>query len=142
MSTKFKPEFKAKLLAALRSGDYKQGRLALRKDDAFCCLGVACDVAVKEGYVNGAWDRLNDGSYSIYDKDSDDRDCASLPCFIQRVVFENGSDAANPLVDLHEDLKEINAKANRPHEGASLMGLNDHWNLSFAEIADYIEEQL
>lgn len=31
--------------AALRSGEYKQGTGKLRsKDDAFCCLGVLCDV--------------------------------------------------------------------------------------------------
>ena len=32
------------LVAALRSGKYKQCTGALRKDDGFCCLGVACDV--------------------------------------------------------------------------------------------------
>lgn len=32
-------------LAALRSGDYKQGRAVLRNsNNEFCCLGVACDL--------------------------------------------------------------------------------------------------
>lgn len=33
------------LIAALRSGKYKQGTGRLRQDDRYCCLGVACDIA-------------------------------------------------------------------------------------------------
>ena len=39
--------------AALRSGDYEQGRDYLHRDlgtgDEWCCLGVLCDLAVKDG---------------------------------------------------------------------------------------------
>lgn len=38
------PELKTRWLEALRSGEYKQGRAYLRKDDKFCCLGVLCDL--------------------------------------------------------------------------------------------------
>jgi hypothetical protein len=45
-----------KWIAALRSGEYTQGTGALHKQadedgkpDTFCCLGVACDVALKQG---------------------------------------------------------------------------------------------
>lgn len=38
------PEIKAKWVAALRSGEYKQGRGQLRIGDRFCCLGVLCDL--------------------------------------------------------------------------------------------------
>lgn len=31
-------------IEALRSGRYEQGVSALRDDDCFCCLGVACDL--------------------------------------------------------------------------------------------------
>jgi hypothetical protein len=34
---------------ALRSGDYAQGQTYLRAGDNYCCLGVACDVAIKGG---------------------------------------------------------------------------------------------
>jgi hypothetical protein len=47
------PEIRAKWVAALRSGKYKQGRKALRDGDTFCCLGVLCDLAVRAG-VAGA----------------------------------------------------------------------------------------
>lgn len=38
-------ELKAKWTAALRSGEFVQGRDALHKDGAYCCLGVLCKVA-------------------------------------------------------------------------------------------------
>ena len=47
-----------KWVDALRSGEYKQTRGALRGDDEgnepkFCCLGVACDLYAKETNVDG-----------------------------------------------------------------------------------------
>lgn len=39
-----KPEIKARWVAALRSGDYKQGTGDLRKGNSFCCLGVLCQI--------------------------------------------------------------------------------------------------
>lgn len=64
-------------VAALRSGEYEQGRAFLRsQENAYCCLGVACDIALqgeewefqdgrwvtKEGYAGHLpvklWDRL------------------------------------------------------------------------------------
>ena len=44
-------------LEALRSGKYKQGKLYLKKDNKYCCLGVACDLynkthKVKVDFVN------------------------------------------------------------------------------------------
>lgn len=30
---------------ALRSGKYKKGKLYLKKDNNFCCLGVMCDIS-------------------------------------------------------------------------------------------------
>lgn len=37
-------EIGMKWVEALRSGKYKQGRLALYNADSFCCLGVLCEV--------------------------------------------------------------------------------------------------
>ena len=60
-----------KWIDALESGEYQQGRGKLRtKDNKFCCLGVLCDLAVKEGilpepkleknhYVYNSGDNLN-----------------------------------------------------------------------------------
>jgi hypothetical protein len=42
-----------KLVTALRSGDYQQADGYLKNQGKFCCLGVACDLAAKEGI--GSW---------------------------------------------------------------------------------------
>jgi hypothetical protein len=39
----------ALLVEALESGEYEQDRYALNHKGRFCCLGVACEVAVKNG---------------------------------------------------------------------------------------------
>lgn len=42
---KMDPTMKAKWLAGLREGNYRQGQQALRrKDNTYCCLGVLADV--------------------------------------------------------------------------------------------------
>ncbi len=46
------PEVKAKWLAALRSGDYQQGRSALAQNGQYCCLGVLCELAVQEDVIS------------------------------------------------------------------------------------------
>lgn len=52
---------------ALRSGKYLQGRKSLRTGDKFCCLGVACDVAAKEGWVKGEWKGFQFWTGDIFD---------------------------------------------------------------------------
>ena len=42
---KERKQHQSDLVAALRSGKYKQGRHFLRTQDGFCCLGVACDIS-------------------------------------------------------------------------------------------------
>ena len=39
---------RAKLVEALRSGEYVQARDSLRNEDRYCCLGVACDLYRQE----------------------------------------------------------------------------------------------
>lgn len=47
-----KEEIKNKWVAALRSGEYKQGNGRLRDSaNGFCCLGVLCDLYSKEKEV-------------------------------------------------------------------------------------------
>lgn len=45
------PDVKARWVEALRSGNYKQGKQALYHAGRFCCLGVLCDLAVKDEAV-------------------------------------------------------------------------------------------
>lgn len=53
------PEVKAKWVAALRSGEYKQAKGRLRDGDAYCCLGVLCDLHAKE--TGEYWQETVDG---------------------------------------------------------------------------------
>lgn len=50
------PDVKAKWVAALRSGEYKQAEGALHRDNAFCCLGVLCDLHRKEVNPDKNWE--------------------------------------------------------------------------------------
>lgn len=61
------PEMKAKWVAALKSGSYKQGRERLRSKDTYCCLGVFCDISGK-----GKWEGNEFGQY-IYRLNSPDK---------------------------------------------------------------------
>lgn len=40
---------KTKWVQALRNGGYNQTRGYLANEDGYCCLGVLCEVAIKEG---------------------------------------------------------------------------------------------
>ena len=61
-------------IAALRNGEYKQTRDTLRRGDSFCCLGVLCDLARKDG--GPEWDA---GSYM----DNEDSLPAEIETFIR-----------------------------------------------------------
>lgn len=97
---------------ALRSGEYKQGRRALRMGDRFCCLGVACDLYRKhEGgpewsnpFYNGSRDYMSHGG--------------DLPKAVINWLGIRHADGSNGLV--------------------SLANLNDRGN-TFKEIAGIIE---
>lgn len=72
MTKRLTPEEKIRRrwVKALRSGKYKQGRNNLRSlHNEFCCLGVLCELAVKEGVIPEAikkpanYNYLNEGGY-------------------------------------------------------------------------------
>ena len=52
-----------KWVAALESGEYDQTAGRLRNGDSFCCLGVACELAVKDGVIPPP---VVDGEYFAY----------------------------------------------------------------------------
>ena len=56
LTPKMNQRVKRKWIAALRSGEYKQGKGYLRKGDRFCCLGVLCDLYRQE-MNDPVWDR-------------------------------------------------------------------------------------
>lgn len=137
-----KPEIKWQWIRALRSDDYAQGKGALTRCTPdgrrfHCCLGVLCDLAVKAGVVGvdhpGDCDILGYGEHRS----------AGLPP-LPVVQWAFGPDAAMQrgqaawLVDwtpLGIDDDGLPLQTDLP-------ALNDGWGLTFAQIADVIEEYL
>jgi hypothetical protein len=122
------PEIKAKWLAALRSGDYKQGYNQLTtvngNDVSYCCLGVLCDIAKSEGVVESKLSSRK--TYLKYGK-GQNSDNAYLPKAVSAWAgLDENAHPANPML----------------LSGDYLGTLNDQDNLDFPAIADRIESGL
>lgn len=119
---------KAKLVKALKGGNYQQGRNALKRYEydsqgelvghQYCCLGVLCDLYAKEH--NKEWEEASDSNIylAMYDNTS------YLPA---EVMEWAGLETKDPvLADM----------------GVSLSHLNDKASWNFNQLADLIEENL
>ena len=107
------------LVAALRSGNYKQGNEFLFKEGKFCCLGVACDISGL-----GRW-QIRPRSEDIFlylDKDS--------------VLPEEVMDYFGFVTELGQFTPEVT----EDHD-TTLAYLNDESKLNFNKIADIIESE-
>lgn len=128
-----------KWVEALRSGNYKQGKGALRatqrinpQEDKFCCLGVACDLAERDGvmldvgFINPLPDpQPHDEVWNV----SYDGDHLELPEAVQDWL---GIYESNPLI-------YRGYSSNEPLR--TLAEINDHVDNSFGFIASLIEVQ-
>ena len=125
---KMNPAVKAKWVAALRSGDYKQGRGALKattfRGDEFCCLGVLCDISLEELKLDIMIDEETGLTYF-------NKNRSTLPASVQG--WADLSEYGELVMPVH------------PYYGGerivALTGLNDQGK-SFEEIADLIEQYL
>lgn len=109
MATKIKTRTRAEVydlwVTALSSGEYEQGQSALNVNSKFCCLGVLCDLATKDG--GPQWDH-NDRASKFMNEPQ------TLPIVLRQFM---------ELSDLDITL---------------LITMNDTYELSFAEIAQFI----
>lgn len=106
---------KSKWVEALRSGEYKQGRGSLCKGDSYCCLGVLCEVLMKDedAELNSLIEeRLTEGVAVAYD-----RQTKSLPINVRLAADLSVADEFN------------------------LVCKNDS-GFTFEQIAEHIEENL
>jgi hypothetical protein len=111
-------EVKEKWLNALRSGEYKQGRYALKSINGFfCCLGVLCDLYSKEFYA--PWEYVGHSEMMQFMGD-----LGHLPSPVRAWA---GITSRNPVLY---------------PGGETLVSLNDEKQLNFNEIANIIEEHL
>lgn len=112
-------KIKEKWLAALRSGEYKQGQDALRSGDKYCCLGVLSDL-YQEDHEDCVWKRTENGqTLSLTGANSQD-----LP-----VQVATWAGIRRPVM-VSSQGRDIRVAE-----------LNDGGH-SFAELADLIEESL
>jgi hypothetical protein len=113
-------EVRAKWVAALRSGKYKQGKYSLRSNyDNYCCLGVLCELAAQEGIA-----KRTGGTHENFRYDDHN---TNLPESVIR--WAGLSDRSGGYVK--DDV-------NNP---TSLMSDNDGHHKDFNEIADIIESE-
>lgn len=123
------PEFKAKWLEALRSGNYEQVGGALRKYKGpelnpvgFCCLGVACDIIDPNQWaMTGVDEWLTDTDSNNWDE------------FIPTWNNIDGETTALPFLSQVTGAKLANMNDGTGAEGRKY---------SFDEIADWIEINL
>lgn len=147
MKIEFTDEQKARLrlwVAALRSGQFLQGTQWLAHRDAgadtweYCCLGVACEVAV----ANGLEIMVQDPVVSC--------DAAGNPLVQARQYGGQKTALPGPVIDWY-GLVDANIPSLRQddplvwyeHEGAhvGLSELNDDFRCDFDQIADLIERE-
>jgi hypothetical protein len=118
------PEIRARWCAALRSGEYAQGREKLRASaetggDAYCCLGVLCELAVADRIIPPA----------EYDE--------SLGFWL---YADDTSDYPPPAVQEWAGLKEPNPAVTVDGGGPEFLAVvNDDLRWDFARIADAID---
>ena len=114
-------EIKRRWVEALRSGEYKQGREALKRQGQFCCLGVLCDLHAKE--TNTRWvDYINkDWSSDYLNQDS------VLP---DQVMEWAGICESDPVITTGESTSN------------SITHYNDGKRYDFIQLSDLIEQHL
>lgn len=115
------PEAKAAWLAALRSGQYRQARGALYdpRIDAYCCLGVACEV-YRLTTGEGRWTSV--AGFFRASEDDEQAYSGTLPPAVREWY---GLPESDPVV-----------------AGLHLTELNDTEGASFEQLAQLIEANL
>lgn len=113
------------LVDALRSGEYKQGEGSLRRNlegnPKFCCLGVACDIAKKNGLEIKILGDEEDDNDVFYDEEGE-----FLPDSVRDWY---GFVDMDPIVDTELHGKILATEA------------NDTYELDFPAIAKAFEDE-
>lgn len=127
-----KADIKDRWVSALRSGDYKQGTQCLLSESGnYCCLGVLCDLYMKESNQEVEWETTEDSYGDKMKVASFYGYTTILPETIREWAGLNEQSPSVTYVDMDG-------------EGGYFMlsNLNDEHDASFEELAELIEEQL
>lgn len=133
----------AKLVAALRSGEYEQVSGCLRSQDNYCCLGVACDISGL-----GTWEQRDsmppspspDWNYVIRDENGKrvDSNMSVLPTSVAQWLGIQESGDFNLPINQDYDWRDEDDDRFAPGNSTGLAELNDE-GFTFAQIADLLE---
>lgn len=143
---KMDPERKAQWVAALRSGNFPQGKEQLLtgtvEQGSYCCLGVLCEL-YRRDTGNGEWTTDGPREENYFEVEEGDRSWSSLPVGVARWAgFVNELDAIPLGAQDPQVRQEIKLPGDLIRtEPIALANLNDS-GTPFDEIADLIEEQL
>lgn len=129
------PVAKELWLTALRSGEYEQGFEYLNYAGRLCCLGVLCEVAVKEGVVLPPVEKPRPFHEPVLAY-GELREHQGLPEEVQEWA------GLNEYPDLAESVEWFDPVEQKVYESTDLTQLNDSGVIDFLTIADAIEEQL
>lgn len=147
-------EIALKLADALESGEYAQGRsrLCLVNENGskeFCCLGVLSEIAVQEGVIR-RFEGVDDVAYGSSREDEDGELGYCFPPDSIGVWAELDTPPLNTIYfDVTGHPKLVWGEEDGPpkregdytYDGRIIVGaheLNDHFNFTFAEIAQLI----
>lgn len=126
-------DVKGKWLEALRSGEYEQTTGALRSTNGYCCLGVLCEVAVKNGVIPEAVpDEINVPETTYYYAESG----SWLPDAVTEWAVLALSDPSMTM-----GVTDPNGNA-LVEKNVTLSSLNDIYGYDFEQIANVIETHL
>jgi len=115
-------------IPALRSGKYKQSSGFLRdRNNYYCCLGVACQLAVQEGVLN---EPEIDADHNAYGYGAS-LNISTLPYAM--TAFLGGVSSLG-------NIRIPDLEGNNYQVVVSLSQLNDHFGYSFNDIADVLEK--
>jgi len=84
------PQIKQKWVSALRSGEYQQTQRRLHDENGFCCLGVLCDLYIKENQLEWEPSSYYNNAYMFQDM------ATVLPLSVMEWV---GVEEVNPYVN-------------------------------------------
>src|SRR5258708_27314920 len=86
-------EVKKKWVDALKSGEYQQTTGTLKDNNSYCCLGVLCDLYIKE-HTGVSWDTL----LPLYPDSERHAKLATWGELPDIVVDWAGVDVPNPMI--------------------------------------------
>jgi hypothetical protein len=128
-------------VSALKRGEYPQAHHVLRREasdgykEGFCCLGVACDVAIKDGLELDVQIVVSRYTYGIAGIGGD-MSQTRLPT---AVMMWYGFGVADPMLKVPQRLVDVNERvAAMWHEGfeAVASSLNDDYRLTLPQIGE------